>query len=214
MRSVGLRSLQLPLRIALVALAVTVIAIRAAVGPDGSERIWDVATGASLFAALFFFGRVDGPRVTRTVSEIRDAVTSLFSRSAFDELALDALERGARNGGCSSILFIQSPLERSTDRTARTIAGAIRATVRPHDIASRYSDTSYVVLLDRCQRDEAKQVASRILRAIAASTEPVAVACGIAVAPEDGSDLAGLIQAARKQMRAPRLVDLRVAATA
>ena len=139
---------------------------------------------------------------------MRDQNTGLFDPDAFNELASDRLERGSRGGGRVAIAVFQLDLleARASDRSVvATVAQAIRESIRPADLATRTSATTFVALLDRCDREEAKHVCSRIMRSVMRMDSLGSLCCGIAVAPTDGSSIDDLIVNA---MRRPTPVQL------
>jgi diguanylate cyclase (GGDEF)-like protein len=84
------------------------------------------------------------------------------------------------------------------------VAGAIRANVRPGDLAGRYGGDEFVMLLDRCEADEAKRVCARVLRSVVmlslAAGRQLTLSIGIAVSPDSGTDLRDLIASADRQL--------------
>jgi diguanylate cyclase (GGDEF)-like protein len=90
------------------------------------------------------------------------------------------------------------------DRMLQLVASAIRANVRPHDLTARYGGDEFVILLDRCEAEEAKQVCARVLRSVVmltlAAGRQLTLSCGIAVSPGHGTDLRDLIANADKQL--------------
>ena len=142
---------------------------------------------------------ISGPSRGRPM---RDAL-GLFETSAFEELAADRLDRSLAKGGRVAVAVFDLG-ERATEASLRLIASAIVENVRPSDLAARTSPTTFVALLDRCEREEAKQVCGRILRSLTTAAIDGRLSCGIAVASTDGSSLAALIARA-----APRPVPAR-----
>jgi GGDEF domain-containing protein len=139
---------------------------------------------------------------------MRDSSTGLFDPVAFNELASDRLERGATHGGRAAIAVLQLDLvdARMVERSIGTVAAAVRESIRPSDLATRTSPTTFIALLDRCDREEAKAVCSRIMRSVMRMEALGSLCCGIAVAPSDGSSLDELVASA---MRRPSPVHLR-----
>ena len=145
---------------------------------------------------------------------MRDA-TGLFDADAFRELVNDRLERGLLHGGRAAVaVFELSLMDRQIgERTGLAIARAIRESIRPSDLAARFGPTTFVALLDRCEREEAKHVCSRIMRAVMTMDVLGSLCCGISVAPTDGSSVDQLISAATRRP-APFRVSERIVAAA
>ena len=144
----------------------------------------------------------------------RDADTGLFDPVAFNELASDRLERGTRSGGRAAVAVFQLDLieGRAPDRSLGTVARAIRESIRPADLATRTSATTFIALLDRCDREEAKHVCSRIMRSVMQMETLGSLCCGIAVAPSDGSSLDELVASAMRRPTSARMSERIVAA--
>jgi diguanylate cyclase (GGDEF)-like protein len=144
---------------------------------------------------------------------MRDATTGLFDPEAFNELATDRIERGTASGGHAAIAVFQLDLiARPSDRSLETVARAIRDSIRPSDLATRTGPTTFVALLDRCEREEAKHVCSRIMRSVMRMETLGSLCCGIAVAPSDGSSLENLVATATRRPMPVRLAERIVAA--
>ena len=149
-----------------------------------------------------------------TVRPLRDPETGLFDPAAFNELASDRLERGMRSGGRSAIAVFQLDLidERATDGPVAMVAHAIRESIRPADLATQTSATTFIALLDRCDREEAKHVSSRIMRSVMRMDALGSLCCGIAVAPSDGRSLDALVASAMRRPTPVRINERIVAA--
>lgn len=130
-----------------------------------------------------------------------DPETGLFDPVAFTELASDRLLRQL-DRGCAAVAVFQLDVlgERATDGSIGTgVARAIRASIRPSDLATQTSATTFVAFLDRCDREEAKHVCSRIMRSVVRLDAPASLVCGIAVGPTDGSGLDELVASAMRR---------------
>lgn len=146
---------------------------------------------------------------------IVDPVTGLFDPVAFNELASDRLQRGTRSGYAAIAVF---QLDLTDDRAGEaavsaSVARAIRDSIRPADLATQTSPTTFVALLDRCDREEAKHVAGRIMRSVMHLSTLGRMSCGIAVAPNDGSALDQLVANAMRRPTPVRVAE-RIAAVA
>jgi len=168
-------------------------------------------------AAASAFGRSQR-RVERSPSgALHDQATGLVSTAAFLELAEERLGRCAATGGRCAILVVSTRDDTGapiSDHALRILAGATRSSISPPDLAGHDEEGDIVVLLDRCDHEDAKQVCSRILRALYAAGRDgvLAPSVGIAVTPDEGRKLSELLRHARKEARAPRRAAMAVSA--
>lgn len=200
--------------------AVTLLA-RAAfdlAGPTMEDwsRIADVATTGLLSVAFIFLYGADREGINKLQEAAeRDGLTNLYDLRAFTQLASDHLERAAENGGRCAVAIMDVDGFKSLndtlghqagDRMLQLVASAIRANVRPGDVAGRYGGDEFIILLDRCDTDEAKRVCSRVLRSVVmlslAAGRQVTLSIGISVSPDNGTDLRDLIANADRQLLA------------
>lgn len=198
--------------------AVTLLA-RAAfdLAGDGMQdwaRIADVATTGLLSVAFIFLYGADREGINRLQEAAeRDGLTGLYDLRAFSELAHDHLERASENGGHCAVAIMDvdgfkalndSLGHQAGDRMLQLVASAIRANVRPGDVAGRYGGDEFVMLLDRCEADEAKRVCNRVLRSVVmlslAAGRQITLSIGISVSPQNGTDLRDLIANADHQL--------------
>jgi len=113
----------------------------------------------------------------------RDATTGLLNRRAFHELAGERLTATTASSalavldldGFKAVNDLQG--HPAGDRILEVVAAAIRANLRPSDLAARYGGDEFVVFLEGCGLDEARRIMQRI-RAIVAS---VTAATGMSV---------------------------------
>jgi diguanylate cyclase (GGDEF)-like protein len=106
---------------------------------------------------------------------LRDAMTGLFNRRAFEELL--ALEMGRRGDHPLSLLMVDIDNFKAIndryghpagDEVIRAIGDAIGAECRGSDLAARYGGEEFAVLLPGAEVDNAVAVAERIRSRIAA----------------------------------------------
>ncbi|MBI2325206.1 MAG: GGDEF domain-containing protein [Chloroflexi bacterium] len=178
------------------------------------SRIAEVGTTALLSVGLIFLYGADREGIDRMKDAAdRDHLTGLLNLRAFGILAAERLERTLDNGGRCAVAMLDldgfkevndSLGHQAGDRMLQLVGSAIRATVRPHDIAARYAGDEFVILLDRCEADEAKRVCDRIQRSIVmlslAAGRQLTASWGVSVAPHGGTDLRDLIHHADKQL--------------
>ena len=185
-------------------------------GPAMSDlsRMAEVATTALLSVAFVFLYGADREGIDRIQDAAeRDALTNLFRRTAFEMIAKERLERTVLNDGHAAVAILDldgfkkvndTLGHQAGDRVLQLAATAIRANLRPHDIAARWGGDEFVILLDRCQIDEAARVCDRIVRSIGmlslANGAQVTFSCGLAVAPDHGTDLRDLVHRADEEL--------------
>ena len=148
----------------------------------------------------------------------RDELTGLFDRSRFDSegrsLVNDAL-RGARP--VSLMLLTVDRFGDHTDRRGefagsdllRRVAVEASESVGGSDRIYRYDGTDLVVLGDGTAHRPALLTAERVRRRVSATLkigrgEPVTLSIGLATAPVDGNDIAGLLAVAASRLGAAR----------
>lgn len=143
----------------------------------------------------------------------RDALTGAHNRrSLFARLDLE-LERSARFEHAMAIALVDVDRFRAYndafghaagDAILRRVAGTLAGAVRKVDLVARYGGEEFAVLLARADRAAALAAAEGLRAAVeaadvphgASGTERVTISVGVAVFPEDGRDLAALIDAA------------------
>jgi diguanylate cyclase (GGDEF)-like protein len=143
----------------------------------------------------------------------RDALTGAHNRrSLFARLDLE-LERSARFEHAMAIALVDVDRFRAYneafghaagDAILRTVAGILARAVRKVDLVARYGGEEFAVMLARADREAALAAAEGLRAAVEAADVPhaaseagrVTISVGIGVFPEDGRDLAALIDAA------------------
>ncbi|MGE0484523.1 MAG: GGDEF domain-containing protein [Gammaproteobacteria bacterium] len=148
-----------------------------------------------------------------------DAVTGLYNRRWFDEVATRQWQRACTEGVPLSLLFIDiDHFKQVNDRhghlagddALRGVADLLQAGVRPVDVVARFGGEEFATVLYGVNQAEAAQVAERLRRDIAAQVLPgtaravrVTVSVGVAeLAP--GESLAALIDACDAAMYAAK----------
>jgi diguanylate cyclase (GGDEF)-like protein/PAS domain S-box-containing protein len=105
-----------------------------------------------------------------------DALTGLANRALFEDRLRHALASRLRGGGSLAVLFLDlddfktindSLGHRAGDGLLTGVAARIDSFVRPTDTAARFGGDEFAVLLDGVtDKDEAQQIAGRILQAL------------------------------------------------
>ncbi len=143
-----------------------------------------------------------------------DKLTGLYNRQYFDEVALDQVEKMRSLHRPLSILFIDIDHFKKIndehghvfgDEVLRAVAWLIQKACRKTDIVARYGGEEIVVLLPNTADPDARRIAEEIRTIIESQTQHkmnirVTVSIGVAVFPNDGSDLRALIECADKAL--------------
>lgn len=126
-----------------------------------------------------------------------DALTGLFNRRHLDEILGHEFNRAVRVGE-APLSVIMSDVDHfkkfndthghdQGDRVLQAVAGAMRATVRQHDVACRYGGEEFLVILPRTPAAAARQVAERLRQAVEALVVDglkVTASLGVATYPD------------------------------
>jgi diguanylate cyclase (GGDEF)-like protein/PAS domain S-box-containing protein len=162
----------------------------------------------------------DRKRVESQIEHLafHDALTGLPNRSLFDDRLEIALARCRRDGGQLAILFLD--LDRfkrindtlgheAGDRLLRAVADRLRDCVREEDTIARVGGDEFVILAEGVGDSDARMLAEKILRTIAAepfsipgASLPVTASIGVSVFPDHGTDPARLVRSADDAMYA------------
>jgi diguanylate cyclase (GGDEF)-like protein/PAS domain S-box-containing protein len=154
-------------------------------------------------------------RLRQTLKEqaIRDPLTGLFNRRYLNETLVREFARAQRSGAPMAIVMIDvDHFKRFNDSFGHDAGDAVlqqlgsffSRSVRADDIACRYGGEEFCLVLPQMDHFSARQRAEAI-RAGAAVLEvksdgrvlgPVTLSLGVALFPEDGSDMESLVRAA------------------
>ncbi|HUG55978.1 MAG TPA: GGDEF domain-containing protein [Candidatus Limnocylindrales bacterium] len=173
-------------------------------------RAFHVLTTTFLAIGFAFLYGADQNEMRR-VQELaeRDAMTGLYNLRTFRKLAGDRLAHAVSHAGrCAVAVLDLDGFKRlndtqghpAGDHILQLVARAMSANLRSSDVAARYGGDEFVLFLDRCDADEARSIVKRICASAMALSRAagggVSLSAGIALFPECGSDVDGLVRSA------------------
>lgn len=139
-----------------------------------------------------------------------DPLTNLINRRGFNQVFAEKLIEKASKGGMLAVLFLDidhfkrindSLGHDAGDELLKVLAGHIKSSVRSHeDLVARLGGDEFCLLIDLHDRDEARQLAQRIMLKM---KEPIELAgrrmvmttsIGISLFPEDGTTCEELLK--------------------
>lgn len=133
----------------------------------------------------------------------RDELTDLPTRRGLRQALNNAVQAAAGAGHALAVIFVDLDGLKEVnddfghaagDRALVKVARVLESTVRPGDLVTRYGGDEFVLLVERLDRREARNVAERLhgdliaalAQPIEASETSVTASVGIAIYPEDG----------------------------
>lgn len=166
-----------------------------------------------VFAALTYRQRYEEARTLMS----RDALTGLYNRGYFDEVAPHQLAHVDRSGHRMSLVLIDvDRLKMTNDRygheagddLVRAVAAQIHQVVRAADTACRYGGDEFVVILSSADAAAARIFADRLSHDVRQATSveprapwaPASVSIGLATYPADGPTLRDLVRRADERL--------------
>ena len=199
-----------------------------AVRPDGSvfraELQWTVGEIAGEKTIVLL--ATDATERSRTEQQLSylaylDPLTGLANRALFLDRLRETLAASRRDRRAFGVMFcdldgfkiVNDTLgHEAGDSLLATVARRLEAVVRAGDTVARQGGDEFAVILPGLRlRDDASMIAERMVRALDAPIEVSGVRCkvgisiGIAVFPDDGADMDGLIGRADAAMYASKL---------
>jgi diguanylate cyclase (GGDEF)-like protein len=190
--------------------------VAAAIAHDTHRLYVALAVGLALFYMLLFRIVAGASRqLRRQASENHrharhDALTELPNRRGFFEHAGDALAGQTSSEPCAVMIIDLDRFKEVNDTLGhhrgdlllQAVALRIREAVRDPDVVSRLGGDEFAVLLHGAPEQTALEVARRIGAAleerfnVGGATMDIEASIGIALAPDHGSDVDGLLQRA------------------
>ena len=141
-----------------------------------------------------------------------DELTGLNNRRHFGEALAAAFSLSCRQGRPLSVLMLDVDRFKAYnddhghpagDDVLRSLAGILRAEIRPHDLIARHGGEEFMVLLPDVDADAARTVAERLRAAVADhgwTVRGVTASIGIATTQPGGLDADELIEAADRAL--------------
>jgi diguanylate cyclase (GGDEF)-like protein len=180
-------------------------------GQADAAALFEVLTLA-LFATgfvLLYGSEREQLRDIETRAE-RDVTTGLLNREAFHHAVAAMLRRPNRSPAALAVVDLDgfkavndTRGHPTGDKVLELVASAIRANLRPRDLAGRYGGDEFVVYLDACGAENALRIMERMRAVVAgitrASGAAVTASVGLAVS-RDGDDFDELIHEADRAL--------------
>jgi diguanylate cyclase (GGDEF)-like protein len=181
---------------------------------------------ASRLGMLPLAGMVSTALVLRTRElqwlSARDRLTGVLNRGIFDDLLLDASLRARRYGRPLSIMMVDVDQFKgfndnwghaAGDEALKTVAAAIKQSVRQGEIVARYGGDEFVVLFPETLAETAvsrgEKIRQRVPPIVAGArgrqqTVPVTISIGVASLPADGADAFDVLNQADARLYAAK----------
>jgi diguanylate cyclase (GGDEF)-like protein len=135
-----------------------------------------------------------------TVKALRDPLTNLYNRRAFEEIAFREISGAVRTGlGLSVVLLDIDYFKHVNDQYGhaagddllKAVSATLRGTLRNEDFLCRWGGDEFCALLPRARRDQVHEVAERILHAFeqldfSIKGKAVKVTVSIGIATDEG----------------------------
>jgi diguanylate cyclase (GGDEF)-like protein len=139
-----------------------------------------------------------------------DALTNLLNRRDFNQIFAEKLIEKTNEGGMLAVLFLDidhfkrindSLGHDAGDELLKVLAGHIKSSIRSHaDVVARFGGDEFCLLIDLHDREEARQMAQRIMLKmkdpieLAGRRMVMTTSIGISLFPEDGKTCEELLK--------------------
>jgi diguanylate cyclase (GGDEF)-like protein len=150
------------------------------------------------------------------VQAMRDPLTGLYNRRAFEEIAFREISGASRSGLSLSVLMIDIDHFKQVndqyghatgDEVLNAAATALRHSLRDEDFLCRWGGDEFCALLPRARQEQAQNVAERVLRTFEGldfplEGKPIKIAVSLGAVTHEGNpqDLARLVKRADAAM--------------
>lgn len=189
-------SLQLSLTIAFITLLISASSISAALADKKLQ-----SKEHDLRRVNVLLSQLDQARVSLQQAAHYDALTNLVNRRGFNQVFAERLAEHSANERMLAVMFLDidhfkrindSLGHDAGDELLKVIAAHIKAATRSQDVVARFGGDEFCVLTSLNNRDEARQLALRILHRmkdpidLAGRRMVMTTSIGISVFPDDG----------------------------
>jgi diguanylate cyclase (GGDEF)-like protein len=193
------------------AAAVSVAAILPALGGHGalpSLPLLAIVAGSSTAVLVSTRTRLERERDALRATSLRDPLTGLANRRAFDERVAYEAARHTRQSRTFAVLALDLDGFKSVndrfghqagDDVLRDVAAALERVVREQDTVARMGGDEFCVLAPETDRAGAEHLADRADAAVRSATRGLAVlsaSVGVGLFPEDGREPEQVLEAA------------------
>lgn len=144
---------------------------------------------------------------------MRDGLTGVATRSAFENMALRELAKSQRARQASSLLMIDLDNfksindqygHRGGDMVLKEFVRRTALVLRHHDLFGRYGGEEFVVLLPDTSEEDALQIATRLCQVVRETASPdvptFTVSVGVATRMPDGKDISDFLNQADRAL--------------
>lgn len=167
-----------------------------------------VVVAASVGVLESMRARLEREQAALRATALRDPLTGLANRRAFEERLAYEVARHKRKGRTFALIALDMDGFKSVndrfghkagDEILRDVAASLRGVVREEDTVARLGGDEFCLLAPETDREGAERLATRAEEAVAraaAGLEGLGASAGVAVFPEDGRDGAAVHEAA------------------
>ncbi|AWM90675.1 diguanylate phosphodiesterase [Pseudomonas sp. 31-12] len=155
-------------------------------------------------------GQLDQARLSLQQVAHSDALTNLINRRGFNQIFVEKLLEKTKEGGMLAVMFLDidhfkrindSLGHDAGDELLKVLAGHIKDSAHSHDdVVARFGGDEFCILIDLRDREEAQQMAQRIMLKmkdpieLAGRSMVMTTSIGISVFPQDGTTCEELLK--------------------